>query len=69
MSGDKVTSRDMREAVTGGKTLVYNKTTGQFEVLGSTARVDPTKQTQMTPSNIPNANLGTKSTDRVGRRC
>ena len=34
---------------------MYNKETGQFEVLKSYEILDPAKQTQMTPSNIPNA--------------
>jgi hypothetical protein len=55
MDGKKVTKQTLQEARRGGARLVYNKQTGQFEVLRSYEVVDPTKQTQMTPSNIPNA--------------
>jgi hypothetical protein len=55
MDEKKVTKQTLQEAQQGGRRLVYNKETGQFEVLKSYETVDPAKQTQMTPSNIPNA--------------
>jgi hypothetical protein len=55
MNEKKVTKEALQEAQRGGRRLVYNKETGQFEVLKSYESLDPAKQTQMTPSNIPNA--------------
>lgn len=55
MEEKKVTKQTLQEAQRGGRRLVYNKETGQFEVLQSYEALDPAKQTQMTPSNIPNA--------------
>jgi hypothetical protein len=55
MDEKKVTKRTLQEAQQGGRRLVYNKETGQFEVLKPYEALDPAKQTQMTPSNIPNA--------------
>ena len=55
MDEKKVTKRTLQEAQQGGRRLVYNKETGQFEVLKPYETLDPAKQTQMTPSNIPNA--------------
>lgn len=55
MDDKKVTKQTLQEAQQGGRRLVYNKVTGEFEVLRSYETLDPTKQTQMTPSNIPNA--------------
>jgi hypothetical protein len=55
MDEKKVTKQSLQDAQRGGRKLVYNKVTGQFEVLQSFQTVDPTTQTQMTPSNIPNA--------------
>ena len=39
----------------GQKKVVYDKATGQFRVLQSFESVNPDRQTEMTPSNIPNA--------------
>lgn len=39
----------------GSQKLVYDKTTGQFRVLEQRQRVDADTQTEMRPSNIPNA--------------
>lgn len=58
MEEKKVTKQTLQEAQKGGRRLVYNKETGQFEVLKSYETLDPTKQTQMKPSNIPNAQVG-----------
>jgi hypothetical protein len=55
MDEKKVTKQTLQAAQSGGRKLVYNKQTGQFEVLRSYETVDPAKQTEMVPSNIPNA--------------
>lgn len=55
MEEKKVTKQSLQEAQRGGRRLVYNRETGQFEVLKPFESIDPAKQTQMTPSNIPNA--------------
>jgi hypothetical protein len=55
MDEKKVTKQSLQDAQRGGRRLVYNKETGQFEVLKSFEAIDPSKQTHMIPSNIPNA--------------
>jgi hypothetical protein len=55
MEEKKVTKQALQDAQKGGRRLVYNKETGQFEVLKASDTIDPTKQTHMIPSNIPNA--------------
>jgi len=55
MDEKKVTKQSLQAAQVGGRKMVYNKETGQFEVLRPNEAVDPSKQTQMIPSNIPNA--------------
>jgi hypothetical protein len=55
MDEKKVTKQTLQDAQRGGRKLVYNKQTGQFEVLKSYEAIDASKQTEMTPSNIPNA--------------
>jgi len=55
MEEKKVTKQTLQDAQEGGRRLVYNKLTGQFEVLRPYETIDPAKQTQMIPSNIPNA--------------
>jgi hypothetical protein len=52
---EKVTKETLKEAQRGGRRLVYNKQTGEFEVLNPYQAVDPATQTEMKPSNIPNA--------------
>lgn len=55
MEEKKVTKQTLQDAQRGGRRLVYNRETGQFEVLKASDTIDPTKQTHMIPSNIPNA--------------
>ena len=55
MGDEKVTKETLKAAQSGGRRLVYNKETGQFEVLKSYETLDPARQTEMKPSNIPNA--------------
>jgi hypothetical protein len=55
MDEKKVTKQTLQDAQRGGRRLVYNRETGQFEVLRTTDTIDPAKQTHMIPSNIPNA--------------
>jgi hypothetical protein len=55
MSNGKITKETLQQAKRGGRKIVYNKTTGEFEVLQPYESVDPARQTEMKPTNIPNA--------------
>jgi hypothetical protein len=58
--GEQNMDEQLREAFEesrrgGGRRIVYDKRTGQFQILQSHQQVKPDSQTEMTPSNIPNA--------------